>query len=106
MNESNIYILLKVIFRNGSVKSLTRLKIDLDANGFKVNQAIAEGLVQSSENSIILTERGLQLLTELKEKYKNTKKDEWIEKDEKNRLVKNRREKDFIFVPRLNELTF
>lgn len=106
MNENNLYVLLDVIFKNGSVKRLTRNGIDFSEIAVRTNQAIVEGLVANSENRIILTEKGIQMLKELEEKYKKTNKKEWIEKDEKNRLDKNRREKNFIFVPRQNELTF
>lgn len=106
MNENNLYILLDVIFRNGSVKRLTRNGIDFIEIAVKTNQAIVDGLVVNSENRIILTEKGIQILKELEEKYKKTNKKEWIEKDKKNRLDKNRREKNFIFVPKQDELTF
>lgn len=106
MNENNLYTLLDVIFRNGSVKRLTRNGIDFSEIAVSTNQAIVDGLVANSENRIILTEKGIQILKELEEKHKKTNKKEWIEKDEKNRLDKNRIEKNFIFVPRQNELTF
>jgi len=104
MNENNLYILLDVIFRNGSVKRLTRNGIEFSDIAIQTNRAISDGLVTNSNNRVILTEKGVELLKTLEEKYKKTNKNEWIEKDEKSRVDK--KEKSFIFVPRQNELTF
>jgi hypothetical protein len=104
MNENNLYLLLDVIFRNGSVKRLTRNGIDFSEIAVQTNQAIVDGLVTNSNNRVILTDKGISLLKDLEEKYRKTNKREWIEKDEKSRIDK--RDKSFIFVPRQNELTF
>jgi hypothetical protein len=104
MNENNLYLLLDVIFRNGSVKRLTRNGIDFSEIAVQTNQAIVDGLVTNSNNRVILTDKGISLLKDLEEKYRKTNKREWIEKDEKSRIDK--RDKSFIFVQRQNELTF
>ncbi|MDX2279196.1 MAG: hypothetical protein NW218_06385 [Saprospiraceae bacterium] len=104
MNEDNFYLLLDVIFRNGSAKRLTRNGVDFSEIAIQTNHAIAEGLVKNSGNRIILTEKGVEALKRLEDKYKKTKKEEWIEKDEKSRVDK--KDKSFIFVPRQSELTF
>lgn len=104
MNENNFYLLLDVIFRNGSVKRLTRNGIDFNEIAIQTNQAISDGLVMNSENRIMLTDKGIGLLRDLEVKYKKTNKKEWIEKDEKNQIA--RLDKNAIFVPRQNELTF
>lgn len=106
MNENNLYLLLDVIFRNGSVKRLTRNGIDFSEIANQTQLAIKNELVNYENEKIILTQKGLETLKQLEITYKKTTKKEWIEKDEKNRLDKNRREKNFIFVPRQNELTF
>jgi len=104
MNENSLYILLDVIFKNGSAKRLTRNGIDFSEIAVQTNKAILGGLVTNSDNRVILTDKGIELLRTLEEKYKKTNKKEWIEKDEKSRIDK--KEKSFIFVPRQNELTF
>jgi hypothetical protein len=106
MEKENLYILLDVIFRNGSLKRLARKGVDYIEIANQTQIAIKNDLVSYDKERVILTLKGLELLKQLEITYKKTTKSEWIEKDEKNRLDKNRREKNFIFVPRQNELTF
>lgn len=106
MEKENLYILLDVIFRNGSLKRLARKGVDYIEIANQTQIAIKNDLVSYDKERVILTPKGLELLKQLEITYKKTTKSEWIEKDEKNRLGKNRREKNFIFVPRQNELTF
>lgn len=106
MEKENLYILLDVIFRNGSIKRLARKGVDYNEIANQTQIAIKNELVSYDKERVILTPKGLELLKQLEITYKKTTKSEWIEKDEKNRLDKNRREKNFIFVPRQNELTF
>lgn len=106
MEKENLYILLDVIFRNGSIKRLARKGVDYNEIANQTQIAIKNELVSYNKERVILTPKGLELLKQLEISYKKTTKSEWIEKDEKNRLDKNRREKNFIFVPRQNELTF
>lgn len=104
MNENNLYLLLDVIFRNGSVKRLTRKGVDFNEIVIQTNQAISDGLIKDSEERILLTEKGIDFLKILEEKYRKINKNEWIEKDFKSQIEK--KDKSFIFVPRQNELTF
>lgn len=106
MEKENLYILLDVIFRNGSIKRLARKGVDYNEIANQTQLAIKNELVSYDEERVTLTPKGLELLKELELAYKKTTKSEWIEKDEKNRLDKNRREKNFIFVPRQSELNF
>lgn len=106
MEKENLYILLDVIFRNGSIKRLARKGVDYNEIANQTQIAIKNELVSYDKERVILTPKGLELLKQLEISYKKTTKSEWIEKDKKNRLDKNRREKNFIFVPRQNELTF
>mgnify|MGYP000190324201 CR=1 FL=1 len=104
MKENNLFILLDVIHRNGSVKRLTRNGIDFNQIAVETNQAIIDGLVTNNEKRIVLTDKGIELLRILETKYKKTNKNEWIEKDLKSQIP--RIDKNTIFVPRQNELTF
>lgn len=104
MEKKHLYILLDIIFRNGSIKRLSRKGIDYNKIAKQTQLAIEEELVGYDEGRITLTEKGIELLKELEVTYKKTNKDEWIEKDEKNRIDKL--EKNFIFIPRQDELSF
>jgi len=104
MNENNLYLLLDVISRNGSVKILTRNGIDFNEIAIQTNNAISEGLVINSDKRIVLTDKGVEVLKHLALKYKKTNKDEWIERHLKSQIRKI--DKNSIFLPRQNELTF
>ncbi len=104
MNENNFYLLLDVIFRNGSVKRLTRSGVDFNEIAIQTNQAISEGLVINSKNRIVLTGKGIDVLKKLELKYKKTNKEEWIGRQLKSQIAKI--DKNSIFLPRQSELTF
>jgi hypothetical protein len=104
MENENLYIFLDIIFRNGSVKRLARRGIDYNEIAAQTQIAIKDGLIAYSEQKIVLTEMGIELRKQLEINYKRTNQKEWIEKDLKNKV--RQLEKDFIFLPRQNELTF
>lgn len=104
MENEQLYLLLDIIFKNGSIKRLARKGIDYNEIAKQTQLAIKNELVSYNKERVILTESGIKLLQEYETLYKKTNKKEWIEKDEKNRIDK--RDKSFIFVPRQNELAF
>lgn len=104
MNTENRYTLLDIIFRNGSVSRLTNNGISFDQISEFLNILIDEKLIQYHDEKISLSEKGLEELKKLEIIYKNTKKEEWIKPDEKSRIAKL--EKNFIFVPKQNNLSF
>jgi tmRNA-binding protein len=106
MNNNELYLLLDVINRNGSIKLLINNGIDFNEIAARTSLAITEGFVTNSENRIILTDSGIKHLKNLEITYKKTNKKEWIKKDEISRIDKNRRDKNFIFVPRQSDLNF
>lgn len=104
MTEEKLYIFLDIIFRNGSVKRLSREGVDYNEIAKQTQKAIENGLIEYNNERVILTSLGITRLKELESQYIKTNKNEWIEKDLKNQI--SRIEKNFIFVPRQNELTF
>ncbi|MFH7004238.1 hypothetical protein [Flavobacterium bizetiae] len=102
--DNNLYLLLDVIKKSGSVKKLTRIGITFNQIAEYTNQAIQKGLITNVENKIVLTELGLESLEVLEKHYKKTNKEEWIEIDVENKIPKI--EKNSIFLPRQNALTF
>ena len=106
MKEKEIYLLLNAIKKNTDIKRLVREGLSYSGIARLTNDAISNELVIYEQDNIKLSKKGEELYEQIKDNYKRTIKKEWIEKDEKNRLDKNRREKNFIFVPRQNELTF
>ena len=99
-----MYLLLNVIFKNSSVMNLTRQGLSFIQIAESTNSAINSELVTYIEERIVLTDKGFTLLKQLELKYKKINKDEWIEKDFKNKISKL--DKNIIFLPKQNELTF
>ncbi len=104
MDDNKLYLLLDVIFRNGSVKKLTRQGISYNEIAEQTNKAIQSELVINKNNRIVLTEKGMEILKQLEKRYKRTNKEEWIERDLKYKIQKI--DKNSLFLPRQNELTF
>jgi hypothetical protein len=104
MNEKELYLLLVVIQNNGNVKRLTREGISYLKIAELTNEAIVNNLVIYNDDIITLSEKGLDLLNQLGKNYKKTNKEEWIEKDLKNKIQKLN--KNIIFVPKQNDLFF
>ena len=104
MEKETLYLLLDIIFRNGSLKRLSRKGLDYSEIAVQQALAISEKLVDYRNEKVVLTQKGVDILKQLEIQYKKVNKNEWIEKDVKNRV--DRMEKDFIFVPRQNDLSF
>jgi hypothetical protein len=104
MSEINLFPFLDVIFRNGSSNKRFSKSEDFNEIAILTNHAVSEGLIKNSNNRIVLTEKGMDVFKQLEAKYKNNNKEKWIEKDFKSQIIKL--EKNFIFLPKQNELTF
>lgn len=104
MKEREIYFLLNAIKKNTDIKRLVREGLSYTDISNLTKKAIANGLLTYNDEKISLSEQGDLLYEQIKNTYKRTNKDEWIEKDEKSRIDKI--DKNFIFVPRQSELTF
>ena len=104
MDDNKLYLLLDVIFRNSSAKKLTRQGITFSEIAEQTNKAIEAKLVVYSKERIMWTDNGIELLKQLETKFKKINKNEWIEKDLKSIIPKL--DKNSLFLPRQNELTF
>lgn len=104
MKEKDIYLLLNAIKKNTDIKRLLREGLSYSGIARLTKDAISNELVNYHDDKIQLSEKGQELYAQIKENYKRTNKDEWIEKDLKSQIP--RIDKNTIFVPRQNELTF
>ena len=104
MKEKEIYLLLNAIKKNTDIKRLVREGLSYSDIARLTKEAITNGLVDYKDEKIQLSDKGIELYEQLKDNYKRTNKDEWIEKDFKSQIP--RIDKNTIFVPRQNELTF
>ncbi len=97
-------MLLNAIKKNTDIKRLVREGLSYSDIARLTKEAVTNGLVKYENDKISVSKKGERYYEEVKDSYKRTNKDEWIEKDEKSRIDK--KDKNFIFVPRQNELTF
>ena len=103
-SERHIYYLLKVIKNNSSIRQLIREGLSFSKIGKLISKSLDLEYIINSDNKISLSELGLTKLEELHIKYKKINKNEWITEDVKNKIP--RIDKNFIFLPRQDELDF
>ncbi len=104
MKEKDIFLLLNAIKKNTDIKRLVREGLSYTSIAKLTKDAVSDGLVTYENEKVRLSEKGDDLYSQIKDTYKRTSKEEWIEKDFKNQIP--RLDKNIIFVPRQNELTF
>lgn len=104
MNEKEIYLLLNAIKKNTDIKRLVREGLSYTNVAKLTKEAILNEFVKYENDKISLSEKGEQYYEQIKDNYKRKNKNEWIEEDLKSKLKKI--DKNFIFLPKQNELTF
>lgn len=104
MKEKEIYLLLNAIKKNTDIKRLVREGLSYSDIARLTKEAITNRLVDYQDEKIQLSDKGTELYEQLKDNYKRTNKGEWIEKDFRSQIPPI--DKNIIFVPRQNELTF
>ena len=104
MNEKLLHTLLSVIKNNGDIKKLRRNKITYADIANLIEKAIQLNYLITTNTAIEITETGLLRLLELDKHYKLIDKSKWIDKESRSIITKL--EKDFIYLPNQNELTF
>lgn len=104
MEKKEIYLLLNAIKKNTDIKRLIREGLSYSDIAKLTKDAITNELVHYQNDKIQLSEKGIDLYEQLKGSYKRTNKKEWIEKDFKSQIPCI--DKNSIFVPKQNELTF
>ena len=100
----DLITLLHIINTKGNVKRLIRDGLTFKKITELIDEAVSEDYLIYENEEITLTKKGVEFLEKSKTTLKRQNKEEWIEKDLKSRIDK--KGKDFIFVPRQNELTF
>jgi hypothetical protein len=104
MNEKYIFLLLKIIKFNGNVKRLTYEGLKFNEIANLTSDLLLKNFAEYKEDKLLLTQLGESRLIELESKNKNRNKEEWIKKEEKSIIPKI--DKDFIYLPDQNELSF
>jgi len=104
MKENKLTILLHIIKNNGNVNKLVREGVSFKEITSLTNEAIEREYLTYENEKISVTDKGTEFLKQTIEIIKKTNKNEWIEKDLKSQV--KRIDKNFIFLPKQNELTF
>jgi predicted transcriptional regulator len=104
MKENNLSILLHIIKSNGNINKLIREGVSFKEVTSLTNDAIEQEYLTYENEKIFVTDKGVEFLSKTSEITKKLNKEEWIEKDFKSQVEQI--DKNFIFLPRQNELTF
>jgi len=104
MNEKNIYLLLDVIKRNASIRSLVYKGLKYTDVAKYLNYVIENSYVTDEDGVIDLTELGRKILLVLEKRHKEINKDVWIEPESENRIPMW--DNNTIFIPSQDELEF
>ena len=104
MKDKKLITLLHIIAGSGNVKRLLREGMTFKDVTLLTNIAIEKGFLTYENEKVALTNSGVEFLKLEQDILKKQNKEEWIEKDLKNKIPKL--EKNTIFLPRQNELTF
>ena len=104
MNEKKLYLALLKVNNNTSISELLYEGMNYSEITDLLKYIRNEGYITESNDSLLLSEKGNQIFSDLSNTYKKTVKKDWIRQDEKN-IIKKMRKND-IFVPDSNELTF
>ncbi|MBI3133976.1 MAG: hypothetical protein HYZ14_04800 [Bacteroidetes bacterium] len=104
MKEKKLTLLLDIIQHNGNINRLTREGVSFKEVTDLTNEAVEKGYLAYEHEKITLTSQGIAYLAKTVDKIKRTDKAGWIAKDDKSQTAKL--DKNAIFVPRQDELTF
>lgn len=104
MDSKIITLLLHVIATRGNINQLRRQNMTYWEIANLSEALIDSGLLKYEGNLLTITQDGLNFLEKNRSLIKNKDKSTWIEPDYKNKI--KRIDRDFIFLPSPNELSF
>ena len=104
MKNSDTYILLNAIHKNGSIQKLLSKNYSYSEIADTIKKLISNNTIFFENDKIKLSESGTELLEELSTEYKNTNKNSWIRFEKESKIEKI--STDFIFLPNQNKLDF
>ena len=104
MKNKNLYLLLEIILNKGDARRLVMEGLDYKEIGELTTLALQEELILFDNNTLILSTKGTDRYNADLKTFKKVNKDEWILPDNKSRISKI--DKNTIFLPRQDELTF
>lgn len=102
--QHNIFLLLDIIKKNGNVKKLIHKGLDFTEIANLTNKLIEMDLIVYTEGQVKISPKGENTYSKLEKKFKIKDKDKWIEEENDSKIEKI--SKDFIYLPKLNELLF
>lgn len=104
MTKKKLVLLLHIINSNGNIKRLLHEGLTFRDIAELTNSAIDNGYLIYRDQNVALTLEGIDFLTAEQQILKKVDKDQWIKKELSSEIQKL--DKNVIFLPRQNELTF
>jgi predicted methyltransferase len=101
--NKNLTLLLDVILRNGDIRKLINDGLDYQSIADLTKLALKDGYLQVDEGKIKVSKSGLSFIEKNKDLTIKSKED-WIRPLDKSKI--RRLEKNEIFLPKQDELTF
>ena len=99
-----MYLFLDIIKRKGSVSKLIKEGLSFSKIAELTQQAIIKGIIVNTEDGIMLTVLGEELLAKLAILYKRVNKNEWIEVEKSSKISKL--DNNDVFLPNQDDLWF
>ncbi|WP_294293035.1 hypothetical protein [uncultured Chryseobacterium sp.] len=100
----NVFLLLDIIKKNGNVKKLIHNGLDFTEIADLTKKLIELDLISYEDKKVQISQKGEDIYLKLEKKYKIKEKNKWIEEENNSKIEKI--SKDFIYLPKLNELLF
>jgi len=104
MQEEVKLILLKLVKSNGNLQPLIEMGYEYAQVINFINFLTEEELLKKEKNKISITDKGLKEIQRLNKKYNRLNSAQWIEPKIESRITPI--DKDFVYLPNRNELSF
>jgi hypothetical protein len=104
MQEEVKLILLKLVKSNGNLQPVIEMGFEYSQIINFLNLLATEELLIKEKNKILITEKGIYEIDRLNKKFNRFNSAQWIEPENESKIKKI--EKDFIYLPNRNELSF
>lgn len=104
ISDKYIYQILEIVYTNSDVRKLVSQGLNYEQISLYTGVAIEEGFLEFHNKILRLTEKGQQRLESDAPQFRSKNKRDWILPEEKSRS--RRIDKNDIFVPNQNELSF
>jgi len=104
MQDDIKLLLLKLVKSNANIQPVIELGYDYAQVISFLNLLVEQNLLQKQNNQVFVTIEGLTEIEKLNIKFNRFNSSKWIEPESESRISKI--DKEFVFLPNKNELSF